>query len=114
MLIDAARHLVPDYVINAPKRGFSPPAASWVSALRNRHSRDLVRGALVQNRILDAAAAERIAAPGSRFGADYDMFQKFLVLEFWYRGMQEVVRNAQGEGKRFERLTTQLQSQPAA
>jgi asparagine synthase (glutamine-hydrolysing) len=88
LLIEAARDLVPDYVVNQPKRGFNPPVSQWISALRSRFGRDLGSGALVADRVLDAGAARRLAQSTSRFGADYDLFFKYLVLEFWYRGMQ--------------------------
>jgi asparagine synthase (glutamine-hydrolysing) len=97
LLIEAARDLIPDYVINRPKRGFNPPVSAWMAALRNRFGEDLVEGALVENHILERAAAKKLASSTWRFGASYDLFQKYLVLEFWYRGMQSVANNARSE-----------------
>jgi asparagine synthase (glutamine-hydrolysing) len=94
LLIQAARDLVPDYVVDRPKRGFNPPVSSWIAALRLRFGRELAGGALVAEGVLDADAAMRLVRSTSRFGAGYDLFFKYLVLEFWYRGMREVARAA--------------------
>jgi asparagine synthase (glutamine-hydrolysing) len=94
LLVDATRDLVPDYVVNRPKRGFSPPVKTWVSALRQRYGRELVDGALVGNEVLDRRAAGRLAVAGSRFSAGHDLFQKYLVLEHWFQGMQSAARTA--------------------
>jgi asparagine synthase (glutamine-hydrolysing) len=89
LLIEAASDLVPDYVVNRPKRGFNPPVSSWIAALRLRFGRELASGALAQEEVLDGDAATRLARSTSRFGADYDLFFKYLVLEYWYRGMHD-------------------------
>jgi asparagine synthase (glutamine-hydrolysing) len=94
LLVNAARGLVPDYIVNKPKLGFNPPMASWIATLRNDLGRELMQGALVQEDMLDGLAAKRLVDGTWRFGANYDMFQKYLVLEFWFRGMQAVARNA--------------------
>jgi asparagine synthase (glutamine-hydrolysing) len=92
LLIDAARDLVPGYVVNRPKRGFNPPANTWVSALRTNWGEELRDGALVQTQVLNTNAAEQLVRPAWRFGPSYDLFQKYIVLEFWYRGMQSIAR----------------------
>jgi asparagine synthase (glutamine-hydrolysing) len=92
LLIEAARDLVPEYVVNRPKRGFTPPVSQWIAALRARFGRDLAAGALVADGVLDGGAAQRLGKSTSRFGAGYDLFFKYLVLEFWYRGMQDAAR----------------------
>jgi asparagine synthase (glutamine-hydrolysing) len=91
LLIEAARDLVPEYVVNRPKRGFNPPVSSWIAALRSRFGPELASGALVAEGVLDSEAAQRLVRSTSRFGAEYDLFFKYLVLEYWYRGMRGVV-----------------------
>lgn len=98
LLIDAARELVPEYVMNRPKRGFTPPVSDWVMKLRKKYGKELINGSLVEAGILSAEAAQKMANFSSRFSVAYDMFQKYLVLEFWHRGMQSVAQfNAQDE-----------------
>jgi asparagine synthase (glutamine-hydrolysing) len=97
LLIEAASDLVPEYVVNRPKRGFTPPVSSWIAALRLRFGRELASGALVGEKLLDVQAATRLAGATSRFGADYDLFFKYLVLEYWYRGMRDAARAARLE-----------------
>ena len=94
LLIDASRDLVPEYVINRPKRGFTPPVAVWVNLLKKEYGNNLVEGALVQDEILDPKYAFRLSQACSRFNHRYDIFQKYLALEFWYQGMKNVVQQS--------------------
>jgi hypothetical protein len=71
--------------------------SSWIAALRLRFGRELASGALVGEKLLDVQAATRLARATSRFGADYDLFFKYLVLEYWYRGMRDAARAARLE-----------------
>ncbi len=100
LLIEATRDLVPDYVVNRPKRGFNPPVGQWIAALRARFGPDLESGALVADGVLDEITVRRLVQSTSRFGADYDLFFKYLVLEFWYRGMQGAARAARPDAVR--------------
>lgn len=88
LLRDAAEGLLPDYVARRPKRGFTPPVSRWTAALRGRYGRDLVEGCLVQDGVLDRRAAASLVGSANRFGTANDMFIKYLVLEFWLRGMR--------------------------
>jgi asparagine synthase (glutamine-hydrolysing) len=58
---DAASGLLPDFVLNRRKRGFSPPWRQWGLALANAYGDQLVDGYLVQNGILrpDVARLQR-------------------------------------------------------
>ncbi|HVP32979.1 MAG TPA: asparagine synthase (glutamine-hydrolyzing) [Steroidobacteraceae bacterium] len=100
LLIEAARDLVPDYVVHRPKRGFNPPVSQWIAALRLRFGPELASGALVATDVLDADSAIRLGRPTSRFDSGYDLFFKYLVLEYWYRGMREVARTARMDDAR--------------
>jgi asparagine synthase (glutamine-hydrolysing) len=77
-------------VFERPKRGFNPPVAQWMSALKSTFGGQLRDGALVAAELLDPAAAERLSASRWRFGTANDLFLKYLVLEHWYRGMQSI------------------------
>jgi asparagine synthase (glutamine-hydrolysing) len=88
LLREAARDLLPSYVMNRPKRGFTPPVAQWLGALRDRYGSELVSGTLVGADLLDPRAAARLVRSRWRFGTANDLFFKYLNLEFWYRGMQ--------------------------
>ena len=90
LLHEAARDLLPDYVAKRVKRGFNPPVAEWIQSLRIAYGHELVDGVLVANDVLDRRAALKLSAPQSRFGVGNDLFMKYLVLEYWYRGMQAI------------------------
>jgi asparagine synthase (glutamine-hydrolysing) len=92
LLREAARGLLPNYVMDRPKRGFTPPVAIWLRALRQRYGNELATGALVSADLLDAAAAARLVASRWRFGTANDVFFKYLVLEYWYRGARSMIR----------------------
>jgi asparagine synthase (glutamine-hydrolysing) len=97
LLIEAARDLIPDYVVNRPKRGFNPPVRAWLAALRNAFGHDLMNGALVEGQVLDRKAAAKLVNSTGRFGHGYDLFFKYSVLEFWYRGMEAVAKSAESD-----------------
>ncbi|TRW17195.1 asparagine synthase (glutamine-hydrolyzing) [Glacieibacterium frigidum] len=83
----AARGLVPDSIIDAPKRGFEPPVAAWHAALFAAHGTMLIDGALVGAGVLDGAAARELAKGAFPSGAISPLSFKALVLEHWWRAM---------------------------
>jgi len=56
---DAVSGLLPDFVLNRRKRGFSPPWRQWGLALATAHGDQLVDGYLVQNGVIRPEAARR-------------------------------------------------------
>jgi asparagine synthase (glutamine-hydrolysing) len=94
VLREAVRGLVPECVFGRPKRPFSPPSTLWLESLRRAYAADLINGELVRIGILQSHAARKLAESQSRFGTGNDLFLKYLVLEFWYRGMRDVVAKA--------------------
>jgi asparagine synthase (glutamine-hydrolysing) len=90
LLRQAARALLPAYIFERPKRAFNPPVVQWLGALRAKFSTELRNGALVSEELLDPKAAAKLSLPPWRFGTSNDLFLKYLVLEYWYRGMQAV------------------------
>jgi asparagine synthase (glutamine-hydrolysing) len=87
---EAVRGLVPEFVLERRKLGFSPPWRQWGHSLAHAFGSQLVDGYLVQNGIIRADAAER---------QRLDLFPKVtgprelanlsLGLENWCRGMSE-------------------------
>ena len=94
ILHQAAHDYLPDYIFNRPKRGFNPPVATWVKALRDKFGNDLKEGVLVNSNILNPKVARKITSNTSRFNGNYTIFQMYLALEFWYRGMKSHAENA--------------------
>jgi asparagine synthase (glutamine-hydrolysing) len=94
ILHQAAHDYLPDYIFNRPKRGFNPPVAAWVKALRDKYSDELKNGSLVNSNILDPKAAKNLVSNTSRFSKNYYLFQMYLALEFWHRSMASHTLNA--------------------
>jgi asparagine synthase (glutamine-hydrolysing) len=89
-LRNAAQQLLPSYVFERPKRGFNPPVVRWIAALRAAYGQELRSGALVEAELLDPRAAGRLCESQWRFGTSNELFFKYLVLEYWYRGMNAI------------------------
>lgn len=88
-LRDAARDLVPEWVLSRPKKGFSSPWRAWLNAIAAKNSHLLRDGALVRAGVLSRAAGGRLASglsPG-RFGMPNDIALSSLWLECWARGV---------------------------
>ena len=83
----AVAGIVPQWVLDRPKRGFNPPVTPWINALKARYGGDLRSGYLTDTCVLDRAAARRLTTPGSRFGVRNDLAFKYLTLESWCRAM---------------------------
>jgi asparagine synthase (glutamine-hydrolysing) len=56
---DALAGLLPDFVLNRRKRGFSPPWRQWAHALAVTHGHQLIDGYLVQNGIIRPEVARK-------------------------------------------------------
>jgi asparagine synthase (glutamine-hydrolysing) len=56
---DALDGLLPDFVLNRRKRGFSPPWRQWAHALALSHGNELIDGYLVQTGIIRPEAARK-------------------------------------------------------
>lgn len=83
----AMREFLPEWVMQRPKRGFTPPVRAWQAAIMARYSHLLVDGYLVQNKIISAKSA-RIFAQGlgdEQFNSPIPY--KALYLEMWCRAM---------------------------
>jgi asparagine synthase (glutamine-hydrolysing) len=86
-LKEAVLDILPEEILNRPKRGFNPPVTQWVEALRRRYGHELNNGQLVNDRILDPAMARKLSQSASRFGPWNGLFFNYIALEFWVRSM---------------------------
>jgi asparagine synthase (glutamine-hydrolysing) len=83
----AIKDLLPDWVMNRPKRGFSPPVTDWHRALFAAHGEKLADGYLLQRGILNHESAQQLSKGQFPDGAITPMSFKALVLEHWCRQM---------------------------
>ena len=88
---------IPEWVLNRPKRGFSPPTNDWVAALVHARGESLTGGALVSAGILSEAGAQVLARPSGAFdrGLRDQLAYQSLVLEQWFRGMRSLAKTGQ-------------------
>ncbi len=87
-LKSALKDILPDAVINRPKRGFAPPVLEWHDALFASYGDSLPDGYLVQCGILKQESGRLLAAggfPPQTISAPLSF--KALVLEQWCRQM---------------------------
>ncbi len=97
-LKEALKDLLPDWVINRPKKGFAPPVRQWHEALFEAYGEQLDGGYLVKAGILNSESGRRLCAAPFPKGAVAPLSFKALVLEFWCRRMAEyAVCPSQGE-----------------
>ena len=93
----AARHL-PPHVINRPKRGFTPPARSWISGISQTYSNVLREPVLGDSGLFGPDIAPYLATPFTRLGRSKTIWLRLVVLEFWMRGLMSAV----GAAPRFQ------------
>lgn len=93
-LKSAAEGLLPEWVLNRPKRGFAPPVGEWHAALFAAHGDSLRGGYLVQNGVLKQECAELLARGPFPEGLTSPLSFKALVLEQWCRRMSADARVA--------------------
>ncbi|MDX2148653.1 MAG: asparagine synthase (glutamine-hydrolyzing) [Planctomycetota bacterium] len=84
----AIRDLLPDWLLNRPKTGFSPPGGIWMSALVAAYKHSLADGYLVSAGLLNPEVVHTFQRHTSKHSPWTDLFYRTLVLEFWARGVQ--------------------------
>ena len=85
----ALKDVLPDEVINRPKRGFNPPVMEWHRAMFAEHGAALREGYLVQHEVLNAESARSLATGPFPVSAISPLSYKALVLEHWCRRMSQ-------------------------
>lgn len=83
----AIRDLLPNEVIDRPKRGFSPPVMDWHRALFAAHGGALADGYLRQHEVLTPEAAQQLSAGPFPNDSTTPLSFKALVLEHWCQRM---------------------------
>lgn len=90
----AAEGVLPEWVLNRPKRGFAPPVAEWHAALFDAYGEHLRDGYLAQSGVLTRESAARLARGEFPAGLTSPLSFKALVLEQWCRRMSVVAGGA--------------------
>lgn len=88
--------ILPDWVLDRPKRGFAPPVSGWHAAIFAAHGHSLRHGYLVQSGVLTPASADRLSYGPFPAGLTSPISFKALVLEQWCRRMSAVAEAAAG------------------
>jgi asparagine synthase (glutamine-hydrolysing) len=91
-LKQALAGVVPEEVMRRRKRGFTPPWRVWTRKLMSAYGDQLAGGLLVEERVLDRRAAERLRRGVDGLGRPVPMAFQALVLEQWYRGIRAISR----------------------
>lgn len=89
-LKEAMKNVLPDHVLNRPKRGFAPPTREWHAAIFAAHGDSLVDGHLVKAGILSREGAADLSKGEFPAGAITPLSFKALVLEQWCRQMLKI------------------------
>lgn len=83
----AIKDLLPEWVMNRPKRGFTPPVRDWHTALFTAYGEQLSDGYLVQHEVLTPQSARQLASGPIPSDSVTPLSFKALVLEQWCRRM---------------------------
>jgi asparagine synthase (glutamine-hydrolysing) len=89
---EVIKDYLPEWVLNRPKSGFTPPVTEWIGKLNQRYNSELAKGYLVEHGVLKESAAKWLAKPTTRVSAAPTTVYKCLVLEWWARGMSEAAQ----------------------
>jgi asparagine synthase (glutamine-hydrolysing) len=83
---------IPEWVLNRPKKGFSPPTREWVDGLVRARGDALADGLLVSMGLLSRQGAQYLARPSGLLdrGLRDQISYQCLVLDQWFRGMHHV------------------------
>lgn len=94
-LRQALKDLVPAWVLNRPKRGFTPPLHEWHEAIFSTHGANLENGFLVGAGVLSPSAGRQLAKGPYPPKAGSPISFKALTLELWCRALasSSVARN---------------------
>jgi asparagine synthase (glutamine-hydrolysing) len=83
----AIADLLPEWVVNRPKRGFTPPVHEWHNELLRKYGDSLSDGFLVSNGVLNQAGAQMLRKAWLPFDELAPLSLGALVLEHWCRRM---------------------------
>ena len=86
----ALKGIVPDWVMNRPKRGFAPPVREWHDAVFQRYGNLLEEGYLVDAMIITPETAKHLSKGPYPPNIITPLSFKALVLELWCRKMSQI------------------------
>lgn len=86
---DALKGIVPEWVMNRPKRGFAPPVKKWHTAVFEKYGALLDEGYLVQSAALTRDMAKELSTGPHPRNTITPLSFKALVLELWCRKMSQ-------------------------
>ncbi|MBD2260785.1 asparagine synthase (glutamine-hydrolyzing) [Pseudanabaena sp. FACHB-2040] len=84
-LKSALKGILPNEVLDRPKRGFQPPVQEWMHAVVRENLETLTTGHLVELNILSKSFVQALRDEFSNKGRHTFMLYKAVVLEIWYR-----------------------------
>lgn len=82
---EAIRNILPERIINHPKKSFMPPYRKWIIGTIKRYSYLLNNSYLVENKIIDPERLQQLFAEPIINRAILHFVYKLLVLEMWAR-----------------------------
>lgn len=83
VLKDVARDMLPEWLFNIPKKGFTPPVEQWTTALLGRYGDRLEEGNLLRYGIVDSKGANLLRKGHRSPSIGFPLFFNALVLEFY-------------------------------
>lgn len=87
----ALKDILPDEVINRPKRGFQPPTQEWMKGVLDQYLTYLRQSYLVDAELLDGGFLNKLIWQFQNSQRHTFMLFKLLLLEIWYQ--QVVLKN---------------------
>lgn len=81
----ALKGVVPDEVLNRPKRGFQPPVWEWLSGVVGQFKECLPSGHLIETDMLDKQAVLTLCKTYNNDWSKLFMAYKLVLLEMWYK-----------------------------
>lgn len=85
LLRRATSRVCPPWLVERPKRGFTPPVAAWSAAIYRRYAPFVEGGLLVERDILSAAAGRRVAEAVRDCRNLPPLYHDTVALEIWCR-----------------------------
>lgn len=95
-LREVAKAYLPEWVLDAPKRGFRPPSRAWYQALLDHFSERLKRGYLVEHGYITAQGMAKLVEKGSRLRGGHMMSYRMVSLELWCQHFSALTERAKG------------------
>jgi asparagine synthase (glutamine-hydrolysing) len=83
-LKSALADLLPQELINRPKRGFTPPILEWVTSLMSSYRNRVEHGSLIQSGYLNHQAVKQLLDSIGSSTWNWVSIYKLLVFEMWY------------------------------